>query len=70
MYQAYLDAGIEAFLVGIIVAIVPASRAAAPFCKDCGSWCDKQPDLFTLPGVSDARLAESILEGNASGVAE
>jgi hypothetical protein len=62
--------GAEAFLVAAVAAALPASRAGQPFCEDCGYWCTKQPDLFTLPGVSAAPLAEAIREDNSSRVME
>jgi hypothetical protein len=62
--------GAEAFLVAAVAAALPASRAGQPFCEECGYWCVKQPDLFTLPGVSAAPLAEAIREDNPARVME
>jgi hypothetical protein len=62
--------GFEALLVAAVAAALPASRASQPFCEECGFWCAKQPDLFTLPGVSAAPLAEAIREDNPSRVME
>jgi hypothetical protein len=62
--------GFEALLVAGAAAALPSSRAAEPFCEECGDWCAKQPDLFALPGASAGPLVQAIREDNASRVAE
>jgi hypothetical protein len=52
--------GVEAFAAAVAAAAIASTRAAQPFCEDCGFWCEKQPDLFTLPGACAAPLVEAV----------
>ncbi len=61
--------GGEALLVGVIASVIPAGRTAAPFCEDCGYWCDEHTDLFALPGDSAAPLVEAVRDNNPSRIA-
>ncbi len=62
--------GVEALFVALMAATWPAGVASRPFCEECGYWCEKQPDLFTLPGASAAPLVQAIRDDNPSRVAE
>jgi hypothetical protein len=62
--------GAEALIAAVAAAAIPASRAAEPFCEDCGYWCEKQPDLFTLPGASAASLVEAVRADDPARVVE
>jgi hypothetical protein len=45
-------------------------RAAAPFCDECGYWCRRQPDLFTMPGTSATSLIEAVRADHPARVTE
>jgi hypothetical protein len=62
--------GAEALVVVLMAAVVPVAVASRPFCEECGYWCEKRPELFTLPGVSAAPLVQAIREDNPARVAE
>jgi hypothetical protein len=62
--------GAEALFVVLTAAALPRATASRPFCEECGYWCEKKPDLFTLPGASAAPLVQAIRDDNASRVAE
>jgi hypothetical protein len=53
----------EGVFVAGTAAAMARSRAAAPYCEDCGAWCIKQGDLFALPGSSSEALAAAVREG-------
>jgi hypothetical protein len=61
--------GGEALAVAVIASMMAAGRAAAPFCEDCGYWCDSHPDLLTLGGSSGAPLVEAIRNDSPSQIA-
>jgi hypothetical protein len=61
--------GAEALLVAVMASTIPRARAIEPFCEDCGYWCEKQPDLLVMPGVSSAELVEAVREDNPSRIA-
>ena len=56
----------EAFLAAIVAAITPRERASAPFCEDCGYWCEMQPDLLVLPGAAATPLVDAVRDNNPS----
>jgi hypothetical protein len=62
--------GVEAIIAALGAMEIPTRRAAAPFCEDCGAWCEKQPDLFTLPAASAVPLIEAIRADDPARVAE
>jgi hypothetical protein len=62
--------GAEALAVAAIAAVIPASSASAPFCEECGYWCQKQPDLLSLPAAAAAPLVEAVREDNPSRIEE
>ncbi len=62
--------GFEALVVAFAASTIPAGRASEPFCEDCGYWCAKEPDAFTLPAGLSAPLAEAIREDKAARVGE
>jgi hypothetical protein len=62
--------GVEAFAAAVAAAAIASTRAARPFCEDCGFWCEKQPDLFTLPGIAAAPLVAAVRADDAARVAE
>jgi hypothetical protein len=61
--------GAEAVLVAVMASMAPAARAAEPFCEECGYWCAKQPDLFSLPAASAVSLVQAVAEDNPAAVA-
>jgi hypothetical protein len=60
--------GAEALIAAVMASVIPAGRAAEPFCEDCGYWCAKEPDLFVLPAASTGPLVEAIREDNPARV--
>jgi hypothetical protein len=58
--------GGEALAVAVIASMMAAGRAAAPFCEDCGYWCDSHPDLLTLGGSAGAPLVEALRNDSPS----
>jgi hypothetical protein len=59
----------EALLAAAMAAGIPMDRAAAPFCEECGYWCEKQPDLVALPAASAESLLQAVEENNPSRLA-
>jgi hypothetical protein len=59
----------EALLAAAMAAGIPWDRAAAPFCEECGYWCENQPDLLALPASSAESLIQAVQENNPSRLA-
>jgi hypothetical protein len=57
-------------LVAGITAASAAGRAKEPFCEECGFWCAKEPDVYTVPGGQGAQLIEAIREDRAATIQE
>ncbi len=62
--------GAEALIVAVMAAVIPTGIAGQPFCEECGYWCEKQPDLFALPGATAAPLVEAVRADSPARVAE
>ncbi len=54
----------EALLVAAMAAGIPWDRAAAPFCEECGYWCEKHPDQLVLPAAAAESLIQAVQENN------
>jgi len=52
--------GVEALAVALVAGALARSRAAEPFCEDCGDWCSKARAPIELAGESARPFAEAV----------
>ncbi len=61
--------GVEAIAVALVAWVIARSRAAEPFCEDCGDWCSKTRAPIELAGESARPFAEAVQVDDLQGVA-